>query len=395
MLRARLSRAGRGFRVDGRVYPIVRSAHSEVDGRYQPMQRPSLLFVTRKFPPSTGGMETLSHDIAIGLSESRDMRVIALGHSQVHLIWFVPVAVIKVLLACYRSRPLQVLYGDAMIYTLMRPFVSQRFASSYVVACGLDVTWSNRVYQRLVRVALRRATAVLPISRATATEVEKRGIPSQRIRIINLGIAPLRYEAAALERMRSSTRMDHGVHDSDLLVVSVGRLVERKGIVWFLESVVPDLDGNVVVIIAGDGPLRGEIEQAVSRASIDHRIEILGRVPDVDRDRLLAAADVFVMPNLRVEGDMEGFGLAAAEAAMFDTLVVASRLEGLIDAVDEDETGVFCETEDEDCFISTINLAAGDLGGTRSMGARFGRNARRLKSRKAMTESIMEQLDTV
>jgi len=356
------------------------------------MQRSSLLFVTRKFPPSTGGMETLSHNIAIGLSESRGIRVVALGRRQIHLIWFVPFAAMTVLFACCRARPLQVLYGDALIFTLVRPFVPSRCASSSVVACGLDVTWSNPLYQRLVRGALRRATVVLPISNATAAEVEKRGIPAERIRVINLGIAPLRYDTIGLDRMRSSTRRVHSVHDDDLLVVSVGRLVERKGVVWCLEHVVPQLDKNVVVIIAGDGPLRSKIERAARNAGVRHRVAILGRVSDTDRDRLLAAADVFIMPNIPVKGDMEGFGLAAPEAAMFDTVVVASRLEGLIDAVDDSETGLFCETKDADCFVSTINRSARDLSASRSMARRFGRNAKRIKSREAMTASIMEQV---
>lgn len=356
------------------------------------MQRSSLMFITRKFPPSTGGMETLSNDIAVGLSELRDISVVALGRSQAHLIWFAPFAVVRVLLACLRAQSLQVIYGDALIYTLVGSFIPSRCASSNVVACGLDVTWPNRLYQRSVGAALRHADAVLPISQATAAEVEKRGTESHRIRMINLGIALPSYDAPTLDLMRVSTRASYAIGDDDLLVVSVGRLVERKGILWFLEQVVPLLDENVVILVAGDGPLRSEIERATRGPDVNVRVEILGRVSDTDRDGLLAAADIFVMPNIPVEGDMEGFGLAAPEAAMFDSVVIASRLEGLVDAVDDGETGVFCGTRDADCFASTINRFARDLASVQSTGIQFGRNARNLKGRDAMSASIMEQL---
>ena len=59
-------------------------------------------------------------------------------------------------------------------------------------------------------------------------------------------------------------------------------------------------------------------------------------IGEVSDDMLAAAyrsADVMVMPNIPVRGDMEGFGLVALEAAAAGLPVVASRIEGITDAI--------------------------------------------------------------
>ena len=81
---------------------------------------------------------------------------------------------------------------------------------------------------------------------------------------------------------------------------------------------------------------------------------ILGQVDGELRDALFTGADLFIMPNVVVPGDMEGFGLVAIEAAAAGALVVASELEGIRDAVIDGETGVLVAPGDASTFVERI-----------------------------------------
>ena len=106
--------------------------------------------------------------------------------------------------------------------------------------------------------------------------------------------------------------------------------------------------------------MRSEIEAAVARAGAPGSVRLLGGVDDELRELLLRGADISVLPNIRVTGDMEGFGLVAVESASRGALVLAARLEGITDAVIDGETGILVEPERADGFVETIRALSVD-----------------------------------
>ncbi len=66
-------------------------------------------------------------------------------------------------------------------------------------------------------------------------------------------------------------------------------------------------------------------------------------------------ADVFVMPNIRVENDMEGFGLVAIEASLAGNMVIASDVDGIASAVIDGKNGYLVESKDGEAFLKKIN----------------------------------------
>ena len=95
------------------------------------------------------------------------------------------------------------------------------------------------------------------------------------------------------------------------------------------------------------------------------------------------------MPNVRVAGDMEGFGLVAVEAATRGTLVVASALEGIRDAVVDGSTGILVEPEQPDQLIETIRALAADRGRLAMLAGDYQREARRRFSIERMAQELL------
>jgi phosphatidylinositol alpha-mannosyltransferase len=104
------------------------------------------------------------------------------------------------------------------------------------------------------------------------------------------------------------------------VVLFVGRHEERKGLAVLLDAATR-LPDDVVVWVVGDGP---ETEPLRRRYGNDPRIEWLGRVSDVERNRRMAAADVFGAPSL----GGESFGVILLEAMAAGAPVVASDISG-------------------------------------------------------------------
>ena len=109
----------------------------------------------------------------------------------------------------------------------------------------------------------------------------------------------------------------------------VGRLVERKGIYWFIKNVFPKLDKNYIFLIMGKGQEELKIKELIKSLKLQDRIIMLGRAPDDLKRLLYNASDIFIMPNIPVEGDMEGFGTVTIEAASCGLPVITSNLEGI------------------------------------------------------------------
>jgi glycosyltransferase involved in cell wall biosynthesis len=102
----------------------------------------------------------------------------------------------------------------------------------------------------------------------------------------------------------------------------------------------------------------------------------------------MGGSDIFVMPNVRVAGDVEGFGLVAIEAANAGLLVVASRLEGIVDAVIDGTTGYLCESLNADAWTGRLTDLLADPERAREAAGAFSLASRRLASFERMARDL-------
>lgn len=305
---------------------------------------PEFLFITRTWH-GTGGMQRLSRDLWRGISEWKGPRaVLMIPHSASAIAVFL-FALRSVWHGWHTLRHQGTVHlGDASLSILIQFLRLSKRGRITVTACGLDVTYANVFYQWMIRRMLPRADCVCAISRATADVVQRRGVIQSKLTVIPCGIwdAPLSVPVPAPPHPR---------------LLTVGRLIPRKGVVWFLSHVLPELVRRHPAIhysISGSGHEELLIKKVIQEKGLQQAVSLHGNCSDAERNALLKWASICVMPNIAIGGDMEGFGIACIEASASGVPVVAAHIEGLKDAVTEHETGAFFESGNADDCVRAI-----------------------------------------
>lgn len=315
-----------------------------------------VLFVTRNHK-GIGGMQTVSRALYSSFSEQFETKLLAWTGPR----WALPLGVVvlaALLLWSGAFRRRQVVYlQDGLLAPLL---VISRVTRcrSVITIHGLELTFPNRLYQTIVTPWVRVADAVVAISSATAQICLEHGVAPQKLHVI--GDAVLDVWHSQLGRQRLRTEVGHALHlniDARQVVLSVGRLVPRKGFGWFIRSVMPELlksHETSLYLIVGRGHEESNLRALIEAGHLQDHVVLTGGLNDDTLKALYNASDCLVMPNVHIPGDFEGFGLVAAEGASAGLPVVASRLEGIADAVIEGMTGFLVEPNDERAFASRI-----------------------------------------
>jgi phosphatidylinositol alpha-1,6-mannosyltransferase len=167
-----------------------------------------------------------------------------------------------------------------------------------------------------------------------------------------------------------------GVQDKKI-IVSVGRLVHRKGQDKLIESMPAVLKSvpNAHLVLVGEGPYRQYLEKLVVKLSITDHVTFAGRILFDELPKYLSAADLFAMPSRsRFFGlEVEGLGIVYLEASACGIPVVAGNSGGAPDAVIEGVTGLCVDGTNVDQISSAIIEICSDAARASRMGA-AGRN---------------------
>jgi phosphatidylinositol alpha-1,6-mannosyltransferase len=142
------------------------------------------------------------------------------------------------------------------------------------------------------------------------------------------------------------------------IILFVGRLAKRKGVKEFIENslirILREMP-EVCFLVVGGAPTDSlvhsenrvsEIKAAITKARITEQVRLLGPLGDDDVFKLYQISDVVVLPGLDLQDDVEGFGIVALEAASAGKPVVATRIGGIPDAVQDGHSGILVDPGD-------------------------------------------------
>jgi phosphatidylinositol alpha-1,6-mannosyltransferase len=347
-----------------------------------------VLFIARKFPPSVGGMENYAYDLSSALEKKVDLIKITWGKSNIWLPFVFPMFFVK---ACYHlltNRDIDVIHIQDAVQAPLGWLLSRIFRKPFlIIAHGLDITYDNWFYQHVNIYFVKKADAIISISSATNQKVIEAGYDRSRARTIFIGT--IDNYGVGLKHDKAKLLEELGLGNQNILLTT-GRFVKRKGVAWFIEKVLPELvkrNNNLIYLVAGEGADRHNIENAISISRMSKNVKLLGRVSDELRTNLYLSSDVFVMPNIKVEGDMEGFGLVAQEAATAELPVVGSNMEGIADAIVNGKNGFLVETGSIKGYVEKINELLADDIKRKS----FGKKARKYTLEKYNWGNIAEK----
>jgi glycosyltransferase involved in cell wall biosynthesis len=130
---------------------------------------------------------------------------------------------------------------------------------------------------------------------------------------------------------------------------------------------------RVKLRLASDGPQRAEFETLVESLGLTHRVEFLGNVKRDHISRELRQCSIFVLPS---RTNSESFGIAAAEAMAVDRAVIASRIGGLPELIEDDVSGLLVTPGCVESLEQALRRLLDDEGLRRRLGQAAGKRVR-------------------
>jgi glycosyltransferase involved in cell wall biosynthesis len=319
----------------------------------------NILYITRKFPPSIGGMQTQAYEFYNALRKREQVYLIAWGHSQKYLPVFLVKAALQAIYHCLKHNIDLVHMGDlalAPVGCLLKALFKKPLA---VTVHGLDVTYPSKAYQFMLNRSLELVDKFLCVSHATKKLLIEKGVQEHRLEFLPNGINVGKwYNAENKERGKSFVKEKLTISlAGKKVLLTTGRIIRRKGVAFFVNCILPGIMANskdVYYIIVGTGSEREAIEAVIKKHNLSDRVFMLDTLNDFMLRLVYAASDIFILPNQRIIGDFEGFGIVALEASMNELPVVAFAVDGIPDAVKDGDNGILVKEGDNKGFANAV-----------------------------------------
>jgi rhamnosyl/mannosyltransferase len=340
-------------------------------------RRPKVLQVGKFYPPHMGGIETHLANLCAALSEAVELEVVVAADGPATVEETVDGVAVARLgtratlagapLTPGLARRIRRSGADLVHVHLPHPgamlsVLASRFRGPVVATWHSDV-----VRQRLLGAAfapaaeafLARADALVATSPDYAATSPALGRHRAKVRVLPYGI-PAADFAAADPAAVAELRRRHG----ERLVLAVGRLIYYKGFEVLVEALAR-LDG-ARVLLAGDGPLRGELEALAARRGVADRVVFLGNVDNRRLAPYYHAADVFCLPSV---ARSEAFGIVQLEAMAAGTPVVNTALDSGVPFVSRHgESGLTVPPGDPEALAAALAELLDDPERARRLG---------------------------
>jgi len=259
-----------------------------------------------------------------------------------------------------------------------------RFDGAVIVHWHRDIVRQRllyALYRRLERWLLQRADRICATSpKLLAESAALEGFRDKTVAIpIGIGEAADAIGDDEVHALRAR-------HAGRALVFALGRLVPYKGFEYLVRSA-PALSAGGLILIAGVGPLRRDLQSLIAALGVQDRVQLLGAITGREVELYMRACDVFCLPSV---DKSEAFGIVQIEAMRAGRPVVSSRLHGSgTDWVNQDGvTGFTVEPRNPDTLAEALNCVLNDAERARTLGANGRRRYEELFTARKMAEQV-------
>ncbi|WP_104382483.1 glycosyltransferase family 4 protein [Sphingobacterium sp. HMA12] len=381
-----------------------------------------ILFVSHKYPPAVGGMEKQSFELINNVALYLKVHTIVYDNKESILSFFFHLN--RRILSKVNDNPRIKLihFNDGLIAALASFHKGYSHLKRVVTLHGLDVVFPFPYFQRRVIPRFNVFDRIITVSQATAQAAQSRGIDAFRISVIPNGVDPAPPSTDLIpDNNPDFTATEH--HNSKgntsplPYFITLGRPVRRKGFSWLMEHVIPAIQGNFKLVMVGPfdhtptpkerllnllpdnlyhlftlflGYPTDQQDMRKLLKAYPEQIQHLGKVSFAQLKQLLAGAQAFLMPNIQVPGDMEGFGLVCLEASAAGTVVVAAKLEGITSAITHNHNGLLLASRDTQAWIIQLQSILDHPDYYEKLGQKFKRNTSRAFSWDIMARNYCQ-----
>ncbi len=340
-----------------------------------------ILFITRNFPPLTGGMERLNYHAFEALSDAYDMMLLGpkgcadyaqdmpvTGISTDSSLQYVTRCCFEAYRLSRQWKPDLIVAGSGVAALPARIAARGAGAATVTLVHGLDIIYPSRLYQFGFVPAICNSDRVIANSANTANLALSAGVPQNRIEILHPGVSLPKHPLEA-----KPLQLDFDLKGKKILL-AVGRLIRRKGLPEFIRYALPKIvqeEPNVLFLVVGaaseSSPLKkagieADLQSAIVEAGMQEHVKLLGRVSDALLEQLFSITTLHLFPVLDLPGDVEGFGMVAVEAAAHAVPTIAFNAGGVSDAVKDKSTGYLVEAENYQAFAQAVLQGLNALG---------------------------------
>lgn len=330
-----------------------------------------ILILSKGYPPDVGGLETYAEKVAAAYAakgldvtvltscseawseeqRGRNLRVVNVGQSAHQ--WRVMLRMLLRLLPLVRESKFDLVHATtwrlAVPAMIMLPSVRR-----LITVHGREVFVVPRLLKPLMKLALRKAFAVIAVSRPILDELVRRYA-------LRLRRAAVAWNGVSFAEAAGPS--DGGQKDP-YLAFTVCRLVERKNIVSAVRAVgsLRRQGIEITYAIAGRGPEYDALARVVAEESLEGAVQLLGYVSDREVVHWYRRAGIFLHPQIapRDGDDLEGFGISIADAMSFGCIPIVGASGGPSDFVTHGVNGLVVQSGTPDEVVSCLRSLAGD-----------------------------------
>lgn len=221
-------------------------------------------------------------------------------------------------------------------------FIKKIFGLPYVISLhGLDIHLALKNKSALARKILASAEKVVCNTKYTANLI-KDLVPTEKIQVIypsaDIDSAPVSAQQL------SSLKKQYNITD-EKVILTVGRLVTRKGQHLVIKALQTLGDFPFKYFIVGDGPVKSFLAQQIKEAHLEDKVFLLDNVTDAELRSFYSLADIFALPNQSLGTDVEGFGIVFLEAAAFYLAIIAGPSGGVAELFTGQDDVLYAEDE--------------------------------------------------
>jgi glycosyltransferase involved in cell wall biosynthesis len=246
---------------------------------------------------------------------------------------------------------------------------------------GLDITSKGWVHRYL---SPKLVDGVIVPSEALKRQAMRHGyITDEMVRVIYNGTEDKRVQRPDPDAARA-LREKYGLAENAVIAVTVGRFVDQKGHEYLVRAAPAIIKGHpeVVFMFLGDGGHRRMLQRMITRQETEKYFVFAGMLDNIEPE--LAGADLMIHPAIE-----EPFSHAILEAMRAGLPIVASRVGGIPEAVEEDRTALLVKARDPATLAEAVNRMVADP----AMRREFGQNAQQRWHDKFRVDTMIDRTE--